>query len=390
MNSDRPIYFDYMATTPIDPRVIEKMLCYMGPEGEFGNPASTTHLFGRKAAVAVERARQDVAALVGASEEDIVFTSGATEANNLAIIGASTFYQRRGRHLVTLMTEHKSVLDSFKHLERCGFEVTYLKPEPSGLLSLETLLSALREDTLLVSLMHVNNEIGVIQPIESIASALSQRGVLFHVDAAQSAGKLPIRLSDSPIDLMSFSAHKIYGPKGVGALYVRHKPRVRLVAQTYGGGHEGGLRSGTLATHQIVGMGKAFELARTMQAAEYARLQALHQRLWEGIKHLPGLVVNGDMKMRIANNLNLRFEGVHHDDLLIALKDIAFSTASACVVQKAEPSYVLRAIGLSVVEAQSSIRLSFGRFTSEEEIDTLIAILSREIPMLYELKKDKK
>ncbi len=390
MNADRPLYFDYMATTPIDPRVIEEMLHYMGPNSEFGNPASITHVFGRKAAVAVEHARQDIAALVGASDENIVFTSGATEANNLAIVGASTFYQRKGKHLITLSTEHKSVLDSFKHLEQCGFEVTYLKPQSNGLLCVDDLLNALREDTLLVSLMHVNNEIGVIQPIETIATLLSQKGILFHVDAAQSAGKLPIALRESSIDLMSFSAHKLYGPKGVGALYVRQKPRVRLMPQTYGGGHEGGLRSGTLATHQIVGMGKAFQLARTFQQEEYARLRSLSEHLWTGIKHLPGLVLNGDPTMRIANNLNIRFDGLHHDDLLIALKEIAYSTSSACVAQKSEPSYVLRALGLSIVEAQSSIRLSFGRFTSPEDIDVLIAILCREIPRLFESKEDKK
>ncbi len=391
MNSERPVYFDYMATTPIDPRVIEEMLHYMGPTTEFGNPASVTHCFGRKAAIAVEHARAEVAALVGASDEEIVFTSGATEANNLAILGASTFYQRQGKHLVTLATEHKSVLDSFKHLEKCGFEVTYLKPQSNGLLDHADVLNALRDDTILVSLMHVNNETGVIQSIETIAPLLSERGILFHVDAAQSAGKLPIALTELPVDLMSFSAHKLYGPKGVGALYIRHKPRVRLNPQTYGGGHEGGMRSGTLATHQIVGMGKAFQFANENRANEYAYLSSLRQRLWVGIQHLPGLVLNGDAKMRIANNLNIRFEGLHHDDLLIALKGIAFSTASACVSQKTGPSYVLRALGLTTEEVQSSIRLSFGRFTSLKEIDTLISILCREIPALYDaLKKDKK
>ncbi len=383
MNLERPMYFDYMATTPIDPRVIDEMLKYMGPEAEFGNPASVTHAFGRKAAVAVEHARQDIAALVGASDEEIIFTSGATEANNLAIIGASHFYQRRGKHLITLATEHKSVLDSFKHLEQSGFEVTYLTPQSNGLVSIDALLSALRQDTLLVSMMHVNNEIGVIQPIEKVAQLLAERGILFHVDAAQSAGKLPISLDKTPISLMSFSAHKLYGPKGIGALFVRHKPRIRLTPQTYGGGHEGGMRSGTLATHQIVGMGKAFQLANTSQVEEYAHLQALQKRLWLGIQNLPGLALNGDHVSRIANNLNIRFENLSHENLVIALKNIAFSTASACVAQKAEPSYVLRALGLTTAEAQSSIRLSFGRFTSTEEIDRLIECLSREIPLMY-------
>lgn len=390
MSEERPMYFDYMATTPIDPRVIETMLRYMGPQAEFGNPASVTHVFGRKAAIAVEHARQDIAALVGASEDEIIFTSGATEANNLAIIGASTFYQRRGKHLITLATEHKSVLDSFKHLEKSGFEVTYLNPESNGLLSISTLLEALREDTLLVSMMHVNNEIGVIQPIEMIGQLLAEKGILFHVDAAQSVGKLPIDLGTLSVDLMSFSAHKLYGPKGVGALFVRHKPRIRLNPQTYGGGHEGGMRSGTLATHQIVGMGKAFQLAKDCREEEYQHLLFLQKRLWTGIQNLRGIVLNGDLVSRIANNLNIRFKDLSHDGLLMALKNVAFSTASACVAQKAEPSYVLRALGLTTAEAQSSIRLSFGRFTSTDEVDTLIALLCKEIPLLYNaLKKDK-
>lgn len=387
---EAPIYFDYMATTPIDARVIEEMLKYMGPESAFGNPASITHVYGKTAAVAVEHARAHVAELVGAACEEIVFTSGATEANNLAIIGAATFYQRKGRHLVTMVTEHKSVLDGFKHLEKQGFEVSYLKPNEEGVLSLESLVRVLRDDTILVSIMHANNEIGVIQDIAAIGALLHNKGIIFHVDAAQSAGKLPIDLHTLPVDLMSFSAHKLYGPKGVGALYVRQKPRIRLNPQSYGGGHEGGLRSGTLATHQIVGMGTAFLLARTLYIKEQAQLLKLRNKLWDGIKGLPGIAVNGSLSMRLAGNLNIRFNGLDNQDLLLALRELAFSTTSACVSSKAQPSYVLRALGLNVIEAQGAIRLSFGRFTTEEEITRAIAIFCHQIPKLYDsLEKEK-
>lgn len=387
---DAPIYFDYMATTPIDSRVIEEMLKYMGPASHFGNPASITHPYGRTAAVAVEHARADIANLVGAVSEEIVFTSGATEANNLAIIGASTFYQRKGRHVVTMATEHKSVLDAFKHLEKQGFEVTYLKPNQEGILSLDSLMQALRHDTILVSIMHANNEIGVIQDIAAIGAFLHAKGILFHVDAAQSAGKIPLDLHTLPVDLMSFSAHKVYGPKGVGALYVRHKPRIRLHAQSYGGGHEGGLRSGTLATHQIVGMGAAFSLAQILFVEEQARILMLRNKLWRGIQQLPGIAINGSLSMRLSGNLNIRFQGIDNQDLLLALRALAFSTTSACVASRAQPSYVLRALGLNEMDAQSSIRLSFGRFTTEEEIERAIAIFCHQIPMLYDSLREKK
>lgn len=380
-----PIYLDYMATTPVDPRVVTSMLHYLGPEGDFGNPSSVTHDFGRKAAQAVEHARMQIADVIHASAQDIVFTSGATEADNLAIIGAARFYQNKGKHLVTMSTEHKAVLDSFKHLEKEGFDVTYLEPQSDGLLDLRQLEQALRQETILVSIMHVNNEIGVIQDIAAIADLLRHRGIVFHVDAAQSVGRIPVNLSEIAVDLLSLSAHKNYGPKGVGALYVRHKPRIRLQAQTFGGGHEGGRRAGTLATHQIVGMGEAFALTNTLRDEEQARLLRYRQRLWNGINHLPGIQLNGHEHQRIAANLNVSFKGLDGDSLLLALSDLAVSNMSACSSASIQPSYVLRAIGLSELLAQSSIRLSLGRFTQEEDIDHAIAVICTQVNRLHEM-----
>ncbi|KTD25970.1 MULTISPECIES: IscS subfamily cysteine desulfurase [Legionella] len=380
-----PIYLDYMATTPVDPRVIEKMMKYLGPDGQFGNPASVTHVYGKHAAEAVEQARAQIAQVIHASPREIVFTSGATEADNLAILGAARFYQRKGRHVITLRTEHKAVLDSFQQLEREGFTVSYLNTQPDGLLNLSTLADALREDTILVSIMHANNEIGVIQDIAAIGELLRDKGIIFHVDAAQSAGKLEIDLTQLSVDLMSFSAHKIYGPKGVGALYVRHKPRIRLQPLSFGGGHEGGLRSGTLATHQIVGMGEAFALAEESRIEEQAKILGLRQQLWDGIKHLPGIRLNGHEHQRLAGNLNLTFAGIEGDSLLLALREIAISTTSACSAASMQPSYVLRALGLTDELAYSSIRLSIGRFTTEEQVKKVIAIIIHQINRLHKI-----
>lgn len=374
-----------MATTPVDPRVVEQMIKYLGPEGDFGNPASATHEYGRVASMAVEQARSQIAETINASPQEIVFTSGATEADNLAILGAARFYKNKGMHLVTMSTEHKAVLDSFHQLEKEGFQVTYLNPESDGLLDLGKLESALRSDTILVSVMHVNNEIGVIQDIASIGELLRNRGIIFHVDAAQSAGKLPIDLSQLSVDLMSFSAHKNYGPKGVGALYVRHKPRIRLQPLSYGGGHEGGLRSGTLPTHQIVGMGEAFAIAETDRIPEQTRILNLRKQLWDGIRHLPAIKLNGHEHRRIAGNLNVSFVGLNGDSLLFALSELAISTTSACSSASIQPSYVLRAIGLTDTEAQSTIRLSIGRFTSEVQIKKAIDIICTQVSRLREL-----
>ena len=381
--SARPIYLDYMATTPVDPRVVELMIQYLGPTGHFGNPASTTHVYGQVAAEAVARARLQLAESIGATVDDIVFTSGATEANNLAILGAARFYQRKGCHVVTMSTEHKAVLDSFHQLEREGFQVTYLKPESDGLLNLSSLADSLRHDTVLVSVMHVNNEIGVVQDIGAIGALLRGKGIVFHVDAAQSAGKLAINLREWPVDLMSFSAHKNYGPKGVGALYVRHKPRIRLQPQSFGGGHEGGFRSGTLPTHQIVGMGEAFSIGEAGRVEEQRRLLNLRQQLWDGICHLPGIQLNGHAVQRIAGNLNVSFSGIDGEMLLPALSELAVSTTSACASASLQPSYVLRALGVSAELAKSSIRLSVGRFTTREQIDSAIEIICRQIKMLH-------
>ncbi|HHS2555639.1 IscS subfamily cysteine desulfurase [Legionella pneumophila] len=374
-----------MATTPVDPRVVEQMIKYLGPEGDFGNPASATHEYGRVASMAVEQARSQIAETINASPQEIVFTSGATEADNLAILGAARFYKNKGMHLVTMSTEHKAVLDSFHQLEKEGFQVTYLNPESDGLLDLGKLESALRSDTILVSVMHVNNEIGVIQDIASIGELLRNRGIIFHVDAAQSAGKLPIDLSQLSVDLMSFSAHKNYGPKGVGALYVRHKPRIRIQPLSYGGGHEGGLRSGTLPTHQIVGMGEAFAIAETERIPEQTRILNLRKQLWDGIRHLPAIKLNGHEHRRIAGNLNVSFVGLNGDSLLFALSELAISTTSACSSASIQPSYVLRAIGLTDTEAQSTIRLSIGRFTSEVQIKKAIDIICTQVSRLHEL-----
>ena len=383
--SDKPIYLDYSATTPIDERVVTEMLKYMGPQSNFGNPASRSHSYGWEAEAAVENARKQVADLVGANPKEIVFTSGATESDNLAIKGVAHFYKKRGKHIVTCKTEHKAVLDSCRQLEREGYEVTYLDPMENGLLDLEVFENALREDTVLASIMHVNNEIGVIQDIEAIGNICRKHKVLFHVDAAQSAGKVDINLEALPVDLMSFSAHKIYGPKGVGALYVQRKPRVRLEAQMHGGGHERGMRSGTLATHQIVGMGEAFRIAKEEMHAENERLLKLRNRLYEGVKDMEEVYVNGDLDQRIAGNINISFNYVEGESLLMALKDLAISSGSACTSASLEPSYVLRALGRNDELAHSSIRFTIGRYTTEEEIDRTIEHVRSAVEKLREL-----
>ncbi|MBU3656861.1 MAG: IscS subfamily cysteine desulfurase [Rhodocyclaceae bacterium] len=378
-----PVYLDYSATTPIDPRVVEAMLPYLTEK--FGNPASRSHQYGWDAEAAVENAREEVAALVNADPKEIVWTSGATEANNLAIKGAANFYQSKGKHLITLKTEHKAVLDTMRELERQGFEVTYLDVLPNGLVDMAALEAALRPDTILVSIMAVNNEIGVIQPIAEIGELLRSRGVLFHVDAAQATGKIDIDLGKLKIDLMSFSAHKTYGPKGIGALYVRRKPRVRLEAQMHGGGHERGMRSGTLATFLIVGMGEAFRLARLEMKAENERIRALRDRLLKGLSDLPEIHVNGDLEHRVPHNLNISFAYVEGESLMMAVKDIAVSSGSACTSASLEPSYVLRALGLTDELAHSSIRFSIGRFTTQEDIDFTVDLLHKQIGRLREL-----
>lgn len=380
-----PVYFDYMATTPVDPRVITKMIHYLGPDGIYGNPASTKHVYGLLAAQAVDQAREQVAAVIHASPAEIIFTSGATEANNLAVLGAARFYRSKGNHLITLTTEHKSVLDGFQQLEKEGFVLTYLTPNRDGLLDLQMLSDAIRPETILVSIMQVNNEIGVIQDIPAIAGLLRNKGIVFHVDAAQSAGKLAIDLRDLPVDLMSLSAHKNYGPKGVGALYVRRKPRIRLQALTFGGGHEGGLRSGTLPVHQIVGLSEALTIAEAGRVEEQARLLNLRCRLWNGIKHLPGIQLNGHPEQRIAGNLNMSFAGIDSDSLLLALRELAVSTTSACASASTEPSYVLRSLGLSEQLAYSSIRLSLGRFTTQEQVDFAIKLICEQIERLHKM-----
>lgn len=380
-----PIYMDYAATTPVDPRVAEKMMAYLTPDGMFGNPASRSHPFGWDAEKAVEEARAEVATLINADPKEIVWTSGATESDNLAIKGVAHFYQKKGRHIITCKTEHKAVLDTCRQLEREGFEVTYLDSEPSGLVDLAKLEAALRKDTILVSIMHVNNEVGVIQDIAAIGELTRSRGVLFHVDAAQSAGKVPIDLQQMKVDLMSFSGHKIYGPKGIGALYVRRKPRVRIEAQMHGGGHERGMRSGTLPTHQIVGMGEAFRIARAEMAAENERLRMLRDRLWDGIKDMEEVYLNGDPEHRVAGNLNVSFAFVEGESLMMSLKDIAISSGSACTSASLEPSYVLRALGRKDELAHSSLRLSLGRFTTEEEVDYAVEQIRTAVQKLREL-----
>ncbi len=380
-----PIYLDYNATTPVDERVAKKMVEFMTTEGTFGNPASRSHSFGWQAEEAVEEARRHVAALVNADPREIVWTSGATEADNLAIKGAAHFYGKKGKHVVTLKTEHKAVLDTCRQLEREGFEVTYLEPEPDGLLDLGKFEAALRDDTVLASVMHVNNEIGVIQDVEAIGRITRERGIIFHVDAAQSAGKVPIDLKQLEVDLMSFSAHKIYGPKGVGALYVRRKPRVRIEAQMHGGGHERGMRSGTLATHQIVGMGEAFRIAKEVMPAEIERIKGLRDRLWEGLKDVEEVYVNGSLERRVAGNLNVSFNFVEGESLIMALKDIAVSSGSACTSASLEPSYVLRAIGRNDELAHSSIRFSIGRYTTAEDVDYTVELIKNAVNKLRDL-----
>jgi len=380
-----PIYMDYSATTPVDPRVAELMCSYLTLEGEFGNPASRSHAFGWQADEAVNRARQQVADLVNADPKEIVWTSGATESDNLAIKGVAHFYAKQGKHIVTSKTEHKAVLDTCRHLEREGFEVTYLDPEPDGLIDLGKLEAALRDDTILVSIMHVNNEIGVIQDIEAIGELTRSRKILLHVDAAQSAGKVPIDLGRLKVDLMSFSAHKIYGPKGIGALYVRRKPRVRLEAQMHGGGHERGMRSGTLATHQIVGMGEAFRIAAEEMATENERVLGLRNRLWEGLQDIEEVYLNGEYDQRVAGNLNVSFAYVEGESLIMALKDLAVSSGSACTSASLEPSYVLRALGREDELAHSSLRFTLGRFTTVEEVDYAIQKIHTEVGRLREL-----
>jgi cysteine desulfurase len=380
-----PIYLDYSSTTPVDPRVAAKMAECLTSDGIFGNPASRSHRFGWVAEEAVDIARNQIAELVNADPREIVFTSGATESNNLGIKGAANFYAKQGKHIITVKTEHKAVLDTCRQLEREGFEVTYLTPEPNGLLDLDKLVAAIRPDTILVSVMHVNNEIGVIQDIAAIGEICRPRKILFHVDAAQSTGKVQIDLDKLKVDLMSFSAHKTYGPKGIGALYVRRKPRVRLEAQMHGGGHERGMRSGTMATHQIVGMGEAFRIANLEMGAENERLMMLRNRLWNGIKDIEAVYINGDMESRIAGNLNVSFAYVEGESLIMALKDMAVSSGSACTSASLEPSYVLRALGLNDELAHSSIRFTMGRFTTEAEIDYVIGVIRNAIEKLREM-----
>ena len=385
MNISVPIYMDYSATTPVDERVAEKMCAYLTRQGQFGNPASRSHEFGWKAEAAVEEARAQVASLVNADPREIIWTSGATESDNLALKGAAHFYRKQGGHIITLKTEHKAVLDSCRQLEREGFEVSYLDPEPSGLLDLAKLEAAMRNDTVLVSVMHVNNEIGVIQDIAAIGELCRDRRVVFHVDAAQSAGKVPIDLEKLKVDLMSFSAHKVYGPKGIGALYVRRKPRVRIEAQMHGGGHERGLRSGTLPTHQIVGMGEAFRIAGEVMEEENQRIRMLRDRLWSGLNEMEEVYLNGDMDQRIPGNLNVSFNFVEGESLIMALKDMAVSSGSACTSSSLEPSYVLRALGRNDELAHSSIRFTIGRFTTQEEIDYVVSRIREKVARLREL-----
>jgi cysteine desulfurase len=378
-----PIYLDYSATTPVDPRVAEKMIPWLTEH--FGNPASRSHAYGWESEEAVEQARENVAALVGADAKEIVWTSGATESNNLAIKGAANFYAGKGKHLITLKTEHKAVLDTMRELERQGFEVTYLDVKEDGLIDMDAFKSALRPDTILVSVMFVNNEIGVIQPIAEIGEICREKGIIFHVDAAQATGKVEVDLSKLKVDLMSFSAHKTYGPKGIGALYVRRKPRVRLEAQMHGGGHERGMRSGTLATHQIVGMGEAFRIAKEEMTSENERIRALRDRLLKGLSTIEETFVNGDLTQRVPHNLNMSFAYVEGESLIMAIKDVAVSSGSACTSASLEPSYVLRALGREDELAHSSIRFTIGRFTTEEDVDYTIELLRQKVGKLREL-----
>ena len=378
-----PIYMDYSATTPVDPRVADKMIPFL--RAQFGNPASRSHMYGWDAEAAVEEARGHVAALVNADPREIIWTSGATESNNLALKGAAQFYKSKGKHIITVKTEHKAVLDTVRELERQGFDATYLQPQDNGLISIEQLAAAIRPDTILVSVMWVNNEIGVIQPIKEIGELCRERGIIFHSDAAQATGKVEIDLENTKVDLVSFSAHKSYGPKGIGALYVRRKPRVRLEAQMHGGGHERGLRSGTLPPHQIAGMGEAFRIAKEEMESELAHVRSMRDRLAKGLSEIEETYVNGDMDHRVPHNLNVSFNYVEGESLIMAIKDIAVSSGSACTSASLEPSYVLRALGRSDELAHSSIRFTIGRFTTEEDIDFTIQLLKSKVEKLREL-----
>ncbi|MDC0075856.1 IscS subfamily cysteine desulfurase [Gammaproteobacteria bacterium] len=380
-----PIYFDYASTTPADPRVVKKMQECLSLDGNFGNPASRSHSFGWKAEEATEEARSNVASLVNCDPREIVWTSGATESDNLAIKGSARFNKSKGNHIITSKVEHKAVLDSCRQLEREGFEISYLDPNSNGIITPEMVGNSITDQTILVSLMHINNEIGVINDIESIGKITRERGIIFHVDAAQSTGKLPIDLSKLEIDLMSFSAHKTYGPKGIGAMYARRKPRVRLEAQIHGGGHERGMRSGTLATHQIVGMGEAFRIAKEDMFEDNMRIKSLRDKFWEGLKDMEEVYLNGDPEHRAAGFLNVSFNYVEGESLIMALKDIAVSSGSACTSASLEPSYVLRAIGLKDELAHSSIRFAIGRFTTEEEIEYTIGLVRNAVEKLREL-----
>jgi len=384
-NKETPIYLDYASTTPIDKRVADKMLEYMTTDGMYGNPASRSHSYGWDADEAVSMSRKHVADLINADPREIVWTSGATESDNLAIKGAAHFYKKKGKHVITIKTEHKAVLDACRQLEREGFEVTYMEPMPNGLIDIKQLESEIRDDTVLISIMHVNNEIGVIQDIESIGKLARSKKIIFHVDAAQSAGKIEIDLEKMNVDLMSFSAHKIYGPKGIGALYVRRKPRVRLEAQIHGGGHERGLRSGTLPTHQIVGMGEAFRIAKEEMEKDYEKISQLRNRLWNGLKDIEEVYLNGDFENRYPGIMNISFNYVEGESLIMATKDIAVSSGSACTSASLEPSFVLRAIGRSDELAHSSLRMSIGRFTTEKEIDTTIETVKKAVDKLRAL-----
>ncbi len=383
MTPHLPIYLDYGATNPCDPRVVDAMIPWL--RENFGNAASRSHVYGWNAEAAIERAREQVASLIHADPREIVWTSGATESNNLAIKGAAEFYKSRGNHLITVKTEHKAVLDTCRELERRGFEVTYLDVLPSGLLDFEVLKAAIRPTTILVSVMAVNNEIGVIQDMAAIGALCRERGIIFHVDAAQATGKIHIDLGVLPVDLMSLASHKTYGPKGIGALYVRRKPRVRLEAQMHGGGHERGMRSGTLPTHQIVGMGEAFRIAKEEMVTECARIRALQQRLLDGLKGMEEVYINGDLERRVPHNVNASFNYVEGESLIMGVKGIAVSSGSACTSASLEPSYVLRALGRSDELAHSSLRMTIGRFTTEEEIDSAVALLRDRVAKLREL-----
>ncbi len=385
MSIKTPIYFDYAATTPVDERVAEVMCQFLTKDGTFGNPASSSHEFGWKADDAVKKARQQVADLINADSREIVWTSGATESDNLAIKGAAHFNQRRGKHIITMKTEHKAVLDTCRQLEREGFDVTYLDPESNGLLDIAKLEDAIRDDTTVISVMHVNNEIGVIQDIAAIGELCRSKKITFHVDAAQSAGKVPLDMAELKVDLMSLSAHKMYGPKGIGVLYVRRKPRVRIEAQMHGGGHERGMRSGTLATHQIVGMGEACRIAKEEMVAENARLLTLRTRLYEGFKDMEEVYINGDLEQRVAGNLNISFNYVEGESLMMAIKELALSSGSACTSASLEPSYVLRALGRNDELAHSSLRFTVGRFSTAEEVEYAIEKTRSAVEKLREL-----